>query len=414
MEKKILDAVKKAIDEALKEFLDRPNLIFDNKKEQLTHKFTIINELKSWKKNQTCIVKNCKNRSIENSHTIQKSGSIKQISENGHVLTPNFNSITGKIELIKVGVNEASTFPGYCSEHEKLFQEFEQSKEFENGEHLGLQLYRTVCREIVIAENHLKQLQFHVEKYKEFRNKKVKELILKKIDPAILSIPTLEFKNFKVTSNDYRLRGAKKQLDELSRYLNNFLYIYQNSILDDLQKKRFKKIAYIAIHFDREIPVALAGRGNFFAKLKTKTKEVEVIFNVLPFDNKTYIFISTLKKYESELKFYMQHFINPLQLVSMIENWMIHGSDHWFLKPSIWENVENKYRTDILEEILDNSYNIGNELRVTIFNDLKLESIRLMKDNYDRLTNILKQLLEQEMKKITSASKNIAASGAGQ
>ena len=54
--------------------------------------------------------------------------------------------------MLSIGINEASTFPGYCLEHENLFSEFENIKDFKTGEHMGLQLYRTVCREIVINE----------------------------------------------------------------------------------------------------------------------------------------------------------------------------------------------------------------------------------------------------------------------
>jgi hypothetical protein len=401
MEQRILDAINKAMDDSMKEFMDEPNSIFFNKKDQLIYKYSIIKELKNWKRNQSCIVKGCKNRSIERSHTIQKSGSIKQISENGHILTPNLNPDTGQMEITKIGINEASTFPGYCNEHENLFHGFEQIKEFENGEHFGLQLYRTVCREIVIKENHIKELEFITTKYKEYRNTKVKESFISKLDQEIINIPTLEFKDFTIDSNDYKLRSAIKHTKESLRYLNEFLYKFQDAILNDLKKRKFTKIAYVAIVFDREIPVALAGRGNFLMKLKTKTHDVEVIFNVLPLKKKTYIFISSLKKNEKELKHYMEHFINPLQLVSMIENWMVHGSDHWFIRPSVWEAINPNAQSEILNEILNDSYNISNELKLTIFKDLKSVSIKLMDDNIDQLTEPLIQLLNKEKSKIS-------------
>ena len=140
MDNEIRKKIEYAMDKAMEDYRNDENIIFDNSKEQLKYKYEGINQLKKWKKKQTCIVRSCNNKSIERSHTIQKSGSIKIISENGHVLTPKLNSVTGEMELVQIGINEASTFPGYCSEHEKLFEGFENLKDIKTGEHLGLQL----------------------------------------------------------------------------------------------------------------------------------------------------------------------------------------------------------------------------------------------------------------------------------
>lgn len=94
-----------------------------------------------------------------------------------------------------------------------------------------------------------------------------------------------------------------------------------------------------------------------------------------------------------------------MQVVSMIENWMIHGSDHWFIKPSIWDKIDENKRQEILETILDDRYNIGHEFGMSIFNELKMESIKLMEDNYDQLNDLLIDLLNKEKQKLTFANK---------
>lgn len=404
MDKALLKKIEEAMDKAMIDFNADEESIFNNEKETLKYKYQSFAPLKKWKKKQTCVVRNCQNRSIERSHTIQKSGSIKHISENGHVLTPRFNMDTGEIELISIGVNDASTFPGYCGKHERLFEDFENIKDFQSGEHLGLQLYRTVCREIVITENHIRRANKLVEGYKKFRDKKIGDAIVENIGIQTIHAEKIDFKNFKFSSKDSRLKMAEKRIKENERYLNEFLYKFHDGILNDLSKKKFQKIAYTAIAFDKEIPVALAGRGNFNIKLKSKFKSIEVILNVLPLENKTYIFVATLKKFTKELEAYMSQFINPLEVVSMIENWMIHGSDHWFIKPSVWEKVNEVLRQNIVESILDDKYNIGHEFDKSIFNDIKMESIRLMEDNYDQLNSLLIELLNREKQKLTFAN----------
>lgn len=410
MDKKLLKKIEDAMDKAMADFKADEECIFADKKDTLKYKYESISQLNKWKKQQTCIVRGCNNKSIERSHTIQKSGSIKRISESGHVLSPRFNTDNGNIEIIRLGIKEASVFPGYCSVHERLFEGFENAKDFQNGEHFTLQLYRTVCREIVINENHIQTQDLLVERYKKFRDKKIREAILKNLGDDVLNKPDLEFKDCKFENKDARLLLLEDKRKEIRRYLDEFLYKFHDGILNDLKKNKFQKIAYNAFVLDREIPVALAGRGNFYIKLKNKFKNVEAILNVLPLEDKTYIFIATLKKFTKELDAYMSQFRNTLQIVSLIENWMIHGSDHWFIKPSIWEKIDKNFQNEILETIMDDKYNIGNEFGLTIFNDLKMESINLMEDNYNQLDGFLIELLNKEKSKITSSitsNKNI-------
>jgi len=404
MDKELLKRIEDAIDKAMYDFKANENSIFDNEKEKLIFKYKSLAPLKRWKKKQTCIVRNCKNKSIERSHTIQKSGSIKNIAEDGHVLTPRFNIDIGEMEMFSIGINEASTFPGYCSEHERIFKDFENIKDFQTGEHIGLQLYRTVCREIVITENHIKTTNQLVKDYKIFRDKKINESIADNVGIETIKSEKINIKNLKFSNKDRRLQLAENNIKEEKKYLDEFLYKFHDAILNDLSKKKFQKIAYKSIIYDREIPVALAGCGNFRIKLKSKFKNIEVILNVLPLENKTYIFIATLKKFTKELDSYMSQFINPLEVVSMIENWMIHGSDHWFIKPSVWNKIDENKRQEILETILDYSYNIGNEFTISIFNELKMESIKLMEGNYDQLNNMLIDLLNKEKQKLTFAN----------
>lgn len=63
---------------------------------------------------------------------------------------------------------------------------------------------------------------------------------------------------------------------------------------------------------------------------------MDVIINVLPFDKETFIIISGLRNYKEHIKYYIRHFEDPLNVTNMAETWMVHGSDHWFLKPNIW------------------------------------------------------------------------------
>ncbi|MDZ4018433.1 SEC-C metal-binding domain-containing protein [Pseudomonas sichuanensis] len=104
--------------------------------------------------------------SIINAHTISKSGSLKAISEGGHVMgtKPSFAQLiksNGKLTLSKVGINQASTFTGFCSYHDKeLFSPLEDSPITLSDEQLFLLAYRSLSRELYAKQETTKTAEF--------------------------------------------------------------------------------------------------------------------------------------------------------------------------------------------------------------------------------------------------------------
>jgi hypothetical protein len=58
--------------------------------------------------------------------------------------------------LIRIGVGEASTFPGFCETHEQLLSAFESARKIADGHQTVLQAFRTLCREIARKRHDLK------------------------------------------------------------------------------------------------------------------------------------------------------------------------------------------------------------------------------------------------------------------
>lgn len=89
------------------------------------------------------------------SHTVQKRGGLAAIAENGHVLT----TMVGFIDLVKtgarptpqrVGIKEASTFPGFCASHDSgTFSLIEQEDAAVSFQSAFLFYYRALCLELV-------------------------------------------------------------------------------------------------------------------------------------------------------------------------------------------------------------------------------------------------------------------------
>jgi hypothetical protein len=84
-------------------------------------------------------------------HSIQNAQVLELIQTDGHVLMPDFRLVDGepKLELVKIGRNDASTFTGLCSKHDtELFKSIDtEPLDVDNCEHLQQLAYRSVMRE---------------------------------------------------------------------------------------------------------------------------------------------------------------------------------------------------------------------------------------------------------------------------
>lgn len=94
----------------------------------------------------------CKGQ-IVRAHTVPKSGSLKRISLNGHVLCPDssfktLSSTNGNLLFKEKGINQASTFTGFCAYHDvELFKSVELDNFSGTAEQCFTLAYRAIARE---------------------------------------------------------------------------------------------------------------------------------------------------------------------------------------------------------------------------------------------------------------------------
>ena len=96
---------------------------------------------------------NCSGNIVK-AHTVPRSGSLRQIACNGHVYSfipslENLMKYQGRLQPELVGINKASTFTGFCSEHDnKIFSKVERQSFLGSLEQCFLLAYRALAREI--------------------------------------------------------------------------------------------------------------------------------------------------------------------------------------------------------------------------------------------------------------------------
>ncbi|HEX7869466.1 MAG TPA: hypothetical protein VF455_05065, partial [Chryseobacterium sp.] len=159
-----------------------------------------------------CMAPKCKKTAIS-SHVLQKNGVLSTIAKDRHLIEAkpvtmwelNENSATN---FSKIGINDAFTFPGFCSEHDNSIFKNIEKKELDFTDY-GVQLlfsYRGLCQEI-----RRKQI------VKSFLNQAIKY--------------SSEFKTIVISENFEDLRDG---LDAGVRNLNHF----KSLIEEDLKKQK--------------------------------------------------------------------------------------------------------------------------------------------------------------------------------
>ncbi|WP_088044513.1 hypothetical protein [Bacillus sp. EAC] len=332
--------------------------------------FSSINEFyKSVKSKKDCISPNCKNKSIKKSHTIPKSGSLKIISDDSHLLYPHVDRNADKLNMImdRIGIGDASTFPGFCKTHEMLFSEFEQQKDIDSIEQAKLQAYRSICREIVINNLELEMVKKLIYKYKNERNRQYKLELEKKISKKIEKVK-VEYDDFRIKSSKISQVKLTEKLEFLSKIHDKFLESIKNEQNDE-------KVFMNVINIDMKIPIALSGLGyaNIIDNEKNR-REIKSILNVIPFETCTVLIFAGDIVDKDILEKYFDYIIqHPFLILNFIESFMMHGTDHWFLQPKIWMEMDEIKQKYILDYFFVTESSFLQNVNFSIFDDLRKE-----------------------------------------
>ena len=82
---------------------------------------------------------------------------------------------------------------------------------------------------------------------------------------------------------------------------------------------------------------------------------------------------------------------------------MIHGSDHWFIRPSEWSAITDTNQRYILDEIQNGKNSLGNPFRKSILNSVRRILISAIENGMNGAPNekILQKILLDEKQKLS-------------
>lgn len=402
-----IQILKKEIDAVISKYKNEKFLIqdFGNYSKQLKNVFLHNQKLHS--KVRVCEVIGCKEKTIKKSHSIPKSSILKNIAVNGHLLSPKFDGSNDhpKNIMAKVGINNASTFPGFCVKHEDIFKSFEIDGKINNAKKALLQTFRTLCRERVYRENELNINEIVRQQYK----KKVNEEAKASLDKALSKYTQFS----EIQSID--LKGIDSALNSLNK-LDNFLLgplkqikIFEENIYSSLLELSIKNVLIVrVVTIDIHLPVSLCGIGNQVYLENNIEKDAYLLLNVMPRKDSTDIICVGLEQDRALIENFLDFsFSNTLYLINMIESFMVNGSDHWFINPNFWNKLPEIKQKKILYDILFTEDSFLNEYPISIFDDVRMILISTLKKNIslraEDISEIEQNRIILEINKIKSA-----------
>ena len=360
--------ILRAFDGATRDLDSDPTVIYSSKGDRL-RRFFVGQErwAKVWSRPDLCMYESCTEKSVPRSHSIPMSASIKLIAEAGHVVTPQFGR--NGVCMKRIGIREASTFPGFCKHHESLFAQFETEKKMSSDQHYLLQAFRTLCREIFRMCRHKERLESALNQYRELRN----GFIVARLHQAHHS---KSIKNQDITfENDEIERRTAEAIDSLSENLPILKGLYRD-LFDDIQNDT-NESSLIVMDFDFRLPVCLSGAGMLNYMQGDATKRALCILAIIPEEQKTKVILGAAKEHMNALVSYCADETSP-RFLAMMESWLCHGSDHWFMTPSEWHAIPESRQKVILERILDPSLSIVDPVEFSILDSTRRQIVDLI------------------------------------
>jgi len=361
--------------------------IFENESQRKRVFYDSLKKMNTdWGTKKKCMYPGCKDITILNSHTIQEKGPLKIIAEGNNqdtVLTSEVKS--GKSQIKEVKIAKSSTFPGFCSEHEKVFKEFEEKKIIENEIDESLQVFRTICRHLYMLKHRHKHLVSSINE-----NSKRKLEIAKNLLNEYTPIPIQIQGNIKSVKDQNDEIEEKIRL-ELEQFIKDAQALYNASVVDLINKKNEELYIESILIEGNLFPVCLSGVGNLMWNRNGESLNISVIMNILPQENGTLLMAAVHKEYADDLNKYLDVFCSTeLGIINLIESWMIHGTDHWFIRPSVWAKIPEERQKKILGELDKVNKSIKSQCPYSILDDSRNKAIM----NVERI-------LESEREKVT-------------
>jgi hypothetical protein len=303
---------------------------------------------RQWRRASNCVYPGCGERSTRASHTIQGSA-LRLIAENSTLLTPGFDLGRGRHVIREVGVGKASTFPGFCVRREMVFAEFEQNGGVRSSRHAELQLFRTVCRDLVAKRREVEYFGSIIATQESVLHAHLLDRIRAHVDANFIACnPNLQITATNRVSG--RVEHFKKVRQEKAgdmTFIETELYPQAAEFLDGSDSG----LVWVRMTLVPRLPVALAGLAGFHVARHGVPDHVQLVVQAIPKTDGTEVIVAGRFAQQDCLGVLLESWPpRPERMLALLEGWMIYGTDHWFVTPGFWNSLPPDRQERILED----------------------------------------------------------------
>jgi len=275
----------------------------------------------------------CSKRIVK-AHSISKSSSLKEIAVGGHVLTffmAQRNKPNTTLEPIKVGINKASIFNGFCEIHDKkLFSPFEDKPFNSSNYHCFLIMYRTISRELFVKESSKGTFGLMQEM------DRGQDLFFQKYVQD-------RYQHFN-GNNDLTIHDLKYIKTSLDKMFISKAYDNLEHVIIELENPpsvMASAIGAVSFGFDGSLIQEVSQDLNYIPDY--------LCTNSFSSDGKGYIVLSWLTEHKISNQQLIETLMDSHSIPDSILMLIISHIENVYISPLWWENLSNKNRKNLIE-----------------------------------------------------------------
>jgi hypothetical protein len=303
----------------------------------------------------------CRTPAIRRSHAISRSGPLNLVAESGHVMSPRLHPRTGKILVKRIGIGRASTFSGFCREHELAFGPLEQTKHWNTNEYWSLQFFRTACWELRAIDEGISAL------------KRVEDAYRARISDKATTFLHLGRVRVTTRSIDHQQSVLEDNISALVKYRKRLRRELFGPLMKDVVDGG-SRTKGIVVDIPSVVPLCLAGTGAFTWQTLPDQRKTHVLALIQVLPSKTGMrigMLATAGKYHCLLGYLATSSRQEGGVATMLQTWMLRGTEQWFLSPSVWNALPETVRTAISGDFIGR-YDLADSRDHGLFREIRL------------------------------------------
>jgi hypothetical protein len=279
----------------------------------------------------------CQGKIIK-AHTISKSKSLKTIARNQHVYSflPSIEKFFKNKEENNIiypelqGINNASTFTGFCEEHDKtLFYDIDNKNFTSEKKQVFLLSYRAISRELFTQIGQLNSIS-----------------TLRDGDKGLALIDQIHY---------------QREIDKLKigmEYANNDLVFIKEKLDKILIRKNYSDISGFIIKCKNKPNLLCSGfmfphydfQGNLlqnFSDYSERKKSITI--NIFPSNNKGYIVFSWIREDDDICLQFVEslNLLEPQRITNAIIRFLFEHIENRFANPDWWESLSEDKKNNL-------------------------------------------------------------------